>query len=206
MTRIAQIKDWYIEQKSRKEYLEKQIEGLEEQSVKLKKTIECTITAREKLANIGIETQNKIKGYIEGTITKGLKEVLGEEYAFEINFEINRNKPEAFLFLVKGKHRYSFGEESFGGGVYDVCSLLMRLVIWAMNYERTEPFFALDEPFKFLHGEGNIEGISVLLRKLRDEMGIQFLITSVEGEMADLADRAWECTQDKEGISRVAEL
>jgi len=201
---INVIKDWYIGQKSRKDYLENLISSLEEQLFGLKKLIELIVMVREKIANIGIETQNKIKSYIENTVIKGLKEVLGKEYAFEVNFEINRNKPEAFLYLIKGKNKYSFDEESFGGGVYDVVSLLMRLVIWAMNYDRTEPFFALDEPFKFLHGEEHIEGIKVLLQELR-EMGIQFLITSVDGALGDLADRAWTCFQNEKGISYLKE-
>ena len=156
---------------------------------------------------IGIETQNRVKSFVEGTINKGLREIFGGEYSFEIVFEMSRNKPEAFLYLLKGnKYQYSFSNDELGGGMLDVVSFLMRLVIWGMNPDRSEPIFLLDEPFKFFKDKDGFEGISSLLAQLRDEMGMQFLIVSHDEEMIGLADKVWRCKLNNEGVSIVEEI
>src|SRR3990167_10500776 len=88
----------------------------------------------------------------------------------------------------------------------DVVSFLMRLVIWGMNPDRSEPIFLLDEPFKFFKDKDGFEGISSLLAQLRDEMGMQFLIVSHDEEMIGLADKVWRFKLNNEGVSIVEEI
>lgn len=205
LSELIKVKEWYIEEKTKKDYLEKAVNNLGADLERVEKRMSLLQLAREKLSVIGIETQNKVKGFMEGSVNKGLKEVMGQEYEFKIDFQVNRNQPEAFLSVLKNDLPYILNGEETGGGLLDVVSLLMRLVIWAMKPDRTSGFFALDEPFKFLD-EDKFDGVGCLLKELRDQMGIQFLIVSHDEEIVDLADRVWECIQGRDGVSELKEI
>lgn len=202
---LNSLKDWFSGQMAKLDYISKSIKEREEEAVKEKTHLDLLLIARDKLSEIGVVVQERIKDYIEETMTEGLKEVLGPEFGFRVDFQVNRNKPEVFLFVCKDGEEYSLTGDELGGGVLDVVSFLFRLVVDALsNRGRSKAVFVLDEPFKFL-GKEHFGGITKLLLRLVKELNVQFIVVTHEEELAELADKCWVCYQ-VDGQSFVEEV
>ncbi len=158
---------------------EKEFNSLKEYNNNLQK-------ARLVVSEAGKYTQSYLKDYIENMVTTALQAVFEEEYHFIIDFDIKRNKPEAKISLkIRGEEVDP--KDSVGGGVLDVASFALRVVLWSIENPRSSNVLILDEPMRFLHGK--IDNATKMIRELSNKLGLQIIIVSQLEELAEGADK-----------------
>src|SRR3990167_4394185 len=199
---VDQLKSKFIAYKTEASLTLKSLEDLEKGYNSLKEYNENLQKARVLIAEAGKYTQSYLKDYIESMVTTALQAVFEEDYQFVIDFDIKRNKPEAKLSL-KLRGEETDPKDSCGGGVLDVASFALRVVLWSIENPKSSNVIILDECFKFLHGK--MENASQLLKKLSKDLNIQFIIVSQLDELTQYADKAFIVTHNGK-FSEVKEI
>jgi len=191
---------------------EKRYEKKRLSTLRVEKIKECSATsvllsdyeeAREVMNIVGTVAQQKTKDVIESLVTQALQSVFGLDYSFEVESRINRNKPETFMYVVIGGKRFLLKDE-LGGGVVDIVSFALRVILWAMSTPQTSNTIILDEPGKFI-SKDKLDTFGEMLQKLSKMLSIQFIIVTHENDLIAVADKAFEVVQSR-GISKVSEV
>ena len=157
--------------------------------------------ARDLLVQVLLSTQGQVKMFVEEVVTLALSTIYGQNYRFELEYEVRRNQAEATPWIVKDGERTSPRDE-VGGGVLDVAALALRLALWAMAEPRTAGTFLLDEPSKFLSGDLQAD-FGRMLAELADLLGAQFIVVTHSPEVAEAAGTVYSVTMGKDGTSQV---
>lgn len=200
---MNEYKEHFIRQKTRCSELQKRLEKVKIDLETNEKLLKLLLEAREIVNAVTITTQEKAKSIIEELVTSVLKTVYGDDYSAELKYEIKRNKSEITPVLVKSGNERNLKRE-VGGGIVDMYSFGMRIILWAMMKDRTDNLFFLDEPFKNLGGKV-IEAVEII-RRLSDEFNIQFIISTHDKRLLDAKDKAFEVKKLKKGGSIVVEI
>ena len=159
--------------------------------------------AREVINEVLILTQGQTKNFVEDVVSLALSTVYRDEYKFELEYDIKRNRSEAVPWIVKGGDKFSPREE-VGGGVLDVVSLSLRMAVWALLEPRPAPVFILDEPGRFLSRDKQ-EPFGRMLREVSDLLKIQVVLVSHSTDIIQQADRSYNVRQ-VDGVSHVEEI
>lgn len=157
-------------------------------------------SARDVVNAVLLVTQEQVRQHVEDICTLALSLVYGDDYAFELSYEVKRNQTEITPWIVHGGQRVS-PRDSVGGGVVDVCSLALRLAMWSMMEPQPAPVFILDEPGRFVSRDKQ-PLFGAMLKQLAELLGIQIIMVSHASCIMDQADVAYEVTQNG-GVSRV---
>lgn len=200
---INQIKDKYNSFKTEAETYLRLIDEKENKIKDHEKQYDNMIKARWVITEVGKNTQEKLKEYIESMVTTALQAVFEKDYEFKINFNIKRNKPEAEL-KIKFNGIELDPKDEVGGGIVDVASFALRIVLWSLQKPKTSNILFLDEPFKFLHG--NLDQACKMIKKISENLNLQLIIVTQFEEFFDIADKIFECKLNKEGITEVKDL
>ena len=128
-------------------------------------------------------------------VSNALQAVFEEDYQFIIDFEIKRNKAEAKVSLkIRGEEVDP--KDSCGGGVLDIASFALRVVLYSIQNPKSTNTLILDEGFKFLHG--NLENAMKMVKDLSKKLNIQFIIVSQISEIAECADKVFSVVHNGE--------
>jgi len=153
------------------------------------------LTDAQEIMNItGTLAQEEFEGYIAGMVTEALQLVFGADYVFEIQTEIVRNQPETRFFVVENGIRLPTKEDAVGGGMLDLISMVLRVVVWSIHEHRTRPVMLLDEPGKNLD-RNKIDQFVEMIKKFHELLGIQFIIVTHDNKIIEMADRAFRVTR-----------
>lgn len=184
---------WEFENKKDQE----RIERLKTEYANTDKAIEIVHTATE-------TRRQELRDRVESLVTRGLRAVFKRE-DFEFLFKVSlRRDVFGVLPVLKSK----FGEhdleegivDGHGGGVADVVSFILRVIILSLSRPRVAPLMILDESFKHVSPQ-YLRGVSVLLKELSDTAGIQFIMVTHKSELLDSADVIYRSSLDKKGIT-----
>lgn len=176
--------------------LQKEKEQLSQLSIDLEQ-------ARDIINRVGILAQVETKSVIESLVSQALQSVFGLEYSFEMEDVIQRNKPETTFYVVISGRRHLLKSE-LGGGVVDLVSFCLRVVLWAINTPRTDAVLIFDEPLKFVD-QTRQERVGDMIRKLSEMLGLQFIINTHEDVLAQVADKTFLVEKIK-GVSLIKVL
>ena len=188
--------------KTEKELLEQQLLSRKKEIEGKKAQTEKVIKARWVLSEVARLTQEKFKGYVESLVTMAIRSIFDRPYEFLVDFEIKRNKSECYLKVKEGDWEPYVPKDEQGGGIIDIISFALRVVLWSLQKPRSRNVIILDEPMKnmgdliFLGGQ--------MLREISHRLGFQLLIVTHEKELVSIADRAWEVKHN--GISSDVKL
>ena len=163
------------------------------------------LEARDVMSFVGIISQQEIKTIIEELVSQALQGIFGDNYSFELDDRISHNKPETEFYVVKNSKRRSMRDEQ-GGGVLDVVSIALRIVLWAVENPRRDNVIILDEPIRALHSKSMLESCGNMFKKLSEMLRLQFIIVSDINELLGAADIVYHVTQGSDEISRVERL
>ena len=200
---LIKYSDFLAQKKGLKKRLEGQKKGIETE-LDDKRQFVCNLKeAREIISTVGVLAQNEVKTVIEELVTQALQSVFGNKYSFVIENKILRNKPETSFYVEIDGKRFSLKEE-LGGGVVDVTSFAVRIVLWAITSPRSANTIILDEPGKFI-SKDKLQSFGEMIKSLSKMLGIQFVIITHENELAEISDKAYNVTQEN-GISVVEEV
>jgi len=159
--------------------------------------------AADIMNTVGILVQQEFEEVVQELVTQALRFVFDDSYSFEVESKILRSQPEIHLFFNIGGERYIPDEDSSGGEL-DVASFALRVILWAIQYDRTEPILLFDEPFRMVDVL-KPPRLREMIRYLSEMLGLQFIIVTHSPELANEADRSFVVVREK-GISRVKQV
>ena len=190
-------------QRFRKKELEDLVFEVEEQLLEVVDRLQHLVDLRDILGVVGTLAKDRVKGVIESLVTSALKAVFDDGYSFEIENKIQRDKSETVMYVVIDGERNSLKDE-LGGGVIDLVSFVLRVVMWSISSPRSSNTIILDEPGKFL-SKDKLDLFGTLIKRLSDMLGIQFIIVTHENSLIDAADASYAVVQDN-GVSSVEKV
>lgn len=195
---MEQLLERYHKLSSKIESLQKDLDDKEIQINQKMVLVDDLTKAQWVLTEVQKKTQEKFKTKIESLVTMAIKAVYDRPFGFELLFERKRDKMEIqplIYEVVNGKKEYyEDPENELGGGIVDVCSFALRVVLWTMEKPRSRNVFILDEPGKNLGDLILLFG--TILREISHNLGFQLIIITHEEELMEIADRAWQVTHD----------
>ena len=165
------------------------------------KFYEDLLESRTLMNSIGILAQDSVKEVIEDLVTKALQTVFTDEYSFVVSNEINRNKPETLLKVRKNGYEFMLKDDLEGGGLLDVVSFALRVILWAFEEKKSRNTIVLDEPGKFI-SDDKIDLFGLMIKEISSSLGLQFCIVTHEGALIDSADIGYTVIQEN-GISKI---
>lgn len=191
------------EQNALQDQTERHIAETQKQLEANRRKLALTEKARELLIAATAATQDQVRDFIEELVSLALQSVFGEEYSFTLEFHERRGQSEMEPVIMWQDERLSPRDE-VGGGVVDVASFALRLVLWALSAKRSAPVFLLDEPFKFL-SKDRTEAAADMLKGVAELLGIQIIMVSHDEGLVKAADKSWTVRRNSKGIAEVIE-
>ena len=148
------------------------------QSLKHKK--EVITKSVELLQFVEKVTREKTKKNFEELVTNSLHYVFGEDYKLQLEFDKRGNLP-TLKFNIKspGKNDYLDPDESESGGIKDICSLALRLVLVEIVNPKVEGFLLFDEKFLGVSQE-YLENVVKFLQEINKRLKRQIILVTHE--------------------------
>lgn len=149
---------------------------------KLKHQKEVIGKAVELLQFVEKATRQKTKENFEVIVTNALKYVFNKDYKLELEFDKRGNLP-TLKFNIKspGKTKYLPLEESESGGVKDIASLALRLVLIEIVNPKIEGFLLFDEKFLGVSTE-YLENVVSFLKEINKKLNRQIIMVTHESQ------------------------
>jgi len=199
---LTKYTDFLSEKKATQKLLKSKVEDLGIEIVSHQNCLADLEKALEVMNTVGILVQQEFEEVVEVLVTQALKFVFGDNHSFKLEGSISHNQPEIHMYIVIDGERFSPKDDEFSGGQADVVSFALRIILWAIQYERTRPVLIFDEPFRNLHGLKNAEAVREMTQYLAKTMNMQFIIISQDEGLVEIADAAFMVTK-LEGVSSV---
>lgn len=199
---LVKYENFLSQKKVAKELFETAIEDLQTKIKIHKESLVDHIEALDIMNVVGILVQQEFEEVVEVLVTQALKFVFGDNHSFEIDSKIAHNQPEIHLFIVIDGEKFSPEDDEFSGGQADVISFALRVILWAIQYERTRAALVFDEPFRNLHGTEHAKSIREMTQYLSKMLNLQFIIVTQDKELTRMADTAFLVVKDR-GVSKV---
>lgn len=201
---LEKYSSFYSAKKAEKDLLAKKRDEMLAKIDRKKAKIGYLEEALDIMNVVGVLSQEEFRDVIEELVTQALQFVFGSGYSFELESSITRDQPEIRIHVVVDGVKFSSKEDELGGGVSDVVSLALRVILWAIRYERTEPVLIFDEPFKFLDYD-RLPCLREMLSYLSETLGLQFIVVTHDSELAELADTHYY-VEKEDGVSKVTKV
>jgi len=199
---LTKYEKFLAKKKATRELLENAAKKLELEISSRRKHLIDLEEALEVMNIVSVLVQQGFEEVVEVLVTQALKFVFGDNYSFEIDSSISRNQPEINMFIVIDGERFSPKNDELSGGQADVVSFALRIVLWAIQDERTRATLVFDEPFRNLHGVKNAEAVREMIQYLSKTLSLQFIIITQDEELTKVADCSFLVTKEK-GVSKV---
>jgi len=150
------------------------------------------------------ETQEQLRFHLTDLVQHALDSLLPGRYTFHVDFEVQRGKTAASMYLeAEGQIRDPMDE--CGGTVVQVVAFALRVAAWTLA--RTDNTIILDEPFAAVSADFR-PVCGELLAGLSEKLGIQFIVIASHESggtsyLLDYADRVFNVSRDAEGRSHI---
>jgi DNA repair exonuclease SbcCD ATPase subunit len=194
---VEEITAEFAEVKARSGLLKKDLDAKLEAILSKKDNVETLVKARWVLTEVATMTQKRFKEKVETLVTMAIRSVFDRPFQFFLEFERKRNKMECrpeIKELVKGKLRTFDPEEDMGGGIIDIISFALRVVLWSLEIPRSRNVICLDEPMKNLGKLVTLAG--QVLKEISHKLDFQLIVVTHEDELIEIADRAYHVSHD----------
>ena len=180
---------------------EKQLQGYHSRFQNLEQSVTEHENVRLVIQKAAAEAQSKLAEQLSGIVTTALGTVFDEPYEFLVKFVERRNTTEVDLKLVRNGMELD-PLNSCGHGVADICSIALRVAYLLLSDKRS--VLILDEPCRQLDTQSR-DRVVELLKHIRNEFGVQFIIITHAPELVRAGDRVFKVTNQK-GISTVTQV
>jgi hypothetical protein len=129
-------------------------------------------------------------GAIESVTTAGLRLAFDDPTLGLIVEKKEGARGISYGLLVRQGDVTGPPKETFGGGISDVASFLLRVLM--VKRFKLAKFLAVDESFNDVNGAQNKRNVSALLQKLCTDHGFTIFLVTGEELLTSAADRAYE--------------
>jgi len=146
--------------------------------------------AVELLAVVQKVSQAKIKEGFEGIITHALQYVFENESSFELEFGRRGNLQELDFNLKKPGFEEAYDIlDTESGGVIDIVSISLRLVLMEINTPKINGFLLIDEPFTGVSkDEDYLPRARDFVQEIQQKLKRQIIIISHEAIFTESSD------------------
>lgn len=154
--------------------LEKNYTEDKKRSDYLKNELDQTKKAIQLLTAVQYFTRDRIKNQFESLISWGLQYIYQKDYKFVLLFGQRGNLQE-LKFCVKDPDNQEEIDilDSRGGGIANVISLMLRLVLIEIN--KINGFIIFDESFANVNGEQNINRLNLFMEEVSKKFKRQII-------------------------------
>lgn len=173
------------------------LDKIKKEKIQNKKDMIRSERAQIIIQEVAKRTQEKIKFHIEDVVGLAISSIFGDQYNFELDFVVKRNKTECDMFLVDEEGNRFNPVDDNGGGVVDLVCFALRISLWNLQKRgKKNNTIILDETFKHL-SKDNIDNVSLLMKELSDKLNIQFILVTHIPEFSEVADKVFEVKKIK---------
>lgn len=188
--KIEDIKKNLIIEKNNNEILNKKISILEKDIETHKNNLKLGIESIDFIEKCANHERSIVKDKVESVITDALKEIYGNEYSILFDYSMKRNKTSVDIYLTK---HTKFGDivrkqDGFGGGVSDVISLPLKLLV-LMALKNNSKILIADEPGK--HMDERIDKFGFFLKNVSEKLHIQLIVLTHHESLSEFADSVY---------------
>lgn len=202
MMTVEQIKSFVQERQWEKASLEKEYNSQINVLNKLNTQYADLVEARRIVSEAARITQLQFKDFVENLVTMAIQTVFPEQqYKFVMEFDLKFNRSEISLLVQQGDKEPYVPEDEQGGGLLDILSFALRVVMWSLEKPRSRPVFVMDEPFRYCGILTPLAGN--MMKEISVKLGIQNIIVTHEEALSDVADKLWKVKREKGGWSNV---
>lgn len=209
---LADLRRRVSTQRTRLLRSEGRLAGLSEEKAKLEVQIAKIESAQEvtreaiKLVQAATEARRaELKDRVEGLVTNGLAAVFGPgryEFGFDVSLKGDRF---GMIPLIRSPFYEKVLETEVagghGGGVSDVVSFILRVVLLALSRPKLAQVMVLDE-FARNVSRNRLRNLAGLIKELSQSAGIQFILITHKPELLDAADVVYEAELLPEGATQ----
>lgn len=195
---ISEIKKFVADKKIEREVLSKQLNNCQINIKNLESNIQDFIQARNIVSEAARITQKQFKVFVEELTTLAIQSIFPDrDYKFLVNFELKNNRSQIDLLVQQGnKDPYSPSEEQ-GGGMLDVISFALRVILWSLEKPKSRATLIFDEPFRFC-GALTVTAAN-FMKEVSRKLGIQMIMVTHDEVLAEIADKSWKVYRGLEG-------
>lgn len=132
-------------------------------------------------------TRDKIKDGFENIVSWGLKYIFQEDYKFCLVFGRRGNLNELDFAIKSPDLDEAINPmDSRGGGILNVVSMVLRLVLMEVSTPKINGFMILDESFKNVNGQQYINQLNQFVLDINEKFNRQIIhITDMENFKSD---------------------
>lgn len=154
--------------------------------------------------NVLSDTQRKeLEQKVEALVDYGVQMVFGPTYRFKVTSELRGKAVRTEFWLVENDLTLPLLDAT-GGGIGDVVSFLLRVVILCLARPVQRRVLVLDEPFKFVSAS-HFQTLTALLKELSDTLGLQLIMVTHKPELLDAASTIVRVQKTDAGATAVIE-
>ena len=132
-------------------------------------------------------TQNMLRNKITNLVNLAIRSVFDNPPLFIMEITLKRNRTECEL-LFKDGDSTAKPIESAGGGLLDIVSLALRVVMW--TFTNTDNTLILDEPMRYASPD-LAPKISNMLYMISEKLGLQIIMVSHAEGINTSADKTY---------------
>ncbi|MGI6575675.1 MAG: ATP-binding protein [bacterium] len=202
---LEDLQAYYHHRRGQQEQLLQEQHRLEQLVTEVVKERELLDRVRVLLQMTSVHAREQARQTIESMVTRALQYAFGADLEFKIRLDEARGRPEAEFYVAStyGGERVveTRPQDARGGGVVDVISLALRLVL----LQGTRPPLAgpliLDEPAKHVSEEFSLN-VAQFLKEVAQVFHRQVIMVTHNQQLAGIADQAFR-VELEEGRSEV---
>jgi len=206
MSRLEEFQSTLVKREGQLQMAEQELKQ-SESDVEIVRVYRNTILlSRDILAKIAKLKREETTQKIEKIVSHGLQTVLKDQ---SVQFKIIEHQTEKninYKFALEGKGYTSEDiRNEKGGGVQNLVSFILTVILSLMLDKNQTRFFVFDEKFAQL-SRNYLPAAGLLMRELADRLGCQFLLVSHQTELEDYADIVYQFTQNSSGITSATRI
>lgn len=189
--KISVLERQLIIDKSNNDNLKEEISKLEEEIEEHQSNLVLGVESVNFIEKTANHERSLIKDKVESVITDALKEIYGNEYSITFDYTMKRNKTSVDIYLTKHTKLGDIVRKQggFGGGVSDVISLPLKLLV-LLALKNNDKILIADEPGK--HMDERVDKFGFFLKNVCDKLGIQLIILTHHESLAEFGDAVYK--------------
>jgi DNA repair exonuclease SbcCD ATPase subunit len=199
--KLNELRNLLEQRKGQQKQIINDVKVAETSAKELKQSLLLHEQAKEIVREVGLKTQQQLQYHISDITSLALEAVFDNPYKLELEFVQRRNKTECDLYFVRDSNRIDPLSAS-GGGAVDVAAFALRIACWSLNNPHSRATIILDEPMKFV-SEGLKDKASEMIKEVSKKLGIQIIMITHEPKFTVYADKTFEVSINKNGVSKV---
>lgn len=193
-SRLAKLDGYLTKVEGAHELLKSELEGKLSQLASAKVDQQAHLEALPIAVQVGQAYRELALKEVQDLISQALTAVFERPYECKLTQSVKRGQPEVAITVVDDGREMD-PVSSMGGGIVDVISLAIRVVVWTLMPNRTDGVIILDEPARLVNSDSSVRNLGSLLRLLSDALAVQFIVVTNRPALSLGASRVFEVSK-----------